>query len=357
MLRFKKHLAVFLLAVGLTVLLGCFNATVNSTENAATRPISQRPTELATPRFSAPIDCRLGQDCFILLYPDRDPTPASVDFGCGRQTYDGHKGTDFAIPDERTMAEGVAVIASAPGKVLRVRDGVPDRRLQDQTDQAAVEGIECGNGVVIDHSMIENGAGWQTQYCHLRNGSVVVEPGDVVEAGTVLGMVGASGKASFPHVHLSVRYQGEVVDPFVGPNAAEGCNVSRNSLWDQPLAYIPTGLIRAGFSTVAPNMDQLWQGEFTETVFPLQSPALLFWVQAYGVLQGDQVEYKLFDPQGQALVEHQEQLKSPSKTWIGYVGKKNNPQRPLSPGTWRGEYRLIRAGKVLINVDREVQLQ
>ena len=75
------------------------------------------------------------------------------------------------------------------------------------------------------------------------------------------------------------------------------------------------------------------------------------------LLQGDQVEYKLFDPQGQAVVEHQEQLKSSTKTWIGYVGKKNNPQRPLSSGTWLGEYRLIRGGKVLINVEREVELQ
>ena len=57
------------------------------------------------------------------MYSDRDPSPKAVDFGCGRQTYDGHKGTDFAIPDEKIMAKGVAVKAVAAGKVLRVRDG------------------------------------------------------------------------------------------------------------------------------------------------------------------------------------------------------------------------------------------
>jgi len=351
-LRFKKYLALFCLILGLTVVFNVLNPQRGLTVE------TWLAQTIPSPRFSPPIQCTLGEDCFILLYPDRDPSPAAVDFGCGRQTYDTHSGTDFAIPDERTMAEGVPVLAAAEGKVLRVRDGVEDRRVQDQTDRDAVEGSECGNGVVIDHSIASDGVGWETQYCHLRNGSIEVQPGDIVQTGSVLGMVGASGLASFPHVHLSVRYQGEVVDPFVGPNAASGCNVRQNSLWDRPLPYTPTGLIRAGFATVAPNIDQLWDGEFSETIFSTEEdPALLFWIQAYGTLSGDRVEYQLFDPRGRAVVEHQEQLNSSSRTWLGYVGKRNNPQQPLIPGTWRGEYRLIRDGKILIEVERDAELQ
>ncbi|NJK40118.1 MAG: M23 family metallopeptidase, partial [Oscillatoriales cyanobacterium SM2_3_0] len=219
-----------------------------------------------------------------------------------------------------------------------------------------VEGVECGNGIVIDHSSMPDGAGWETQYCHLRNGTVVVKPGEVVERGTVLGMVGASGAASFPHVHLSLRYQGQVVDPFVGPEAAAGCQVDPMAVWDQSLPYTPTGLIRAGFSPVPPTMEQLWDGEFKETALAQTIPNLLFWVQAYGVLQGDRVEYKLFDPSGAIAVDNQEVLKSPSRTWLGYVGKKNNPQRPLVLGQWRGEYRLVRDGKMLLEVKRALQL-
>ena len=103
------------------------------------------------------------------------PFRSVVDFGCGRQTYDGHKGTDFAIPDEQAMARGVNVLAAQGGTVLRVRDGVVDRRIQTEADKKTVEGTECGNGVVIDHSSIPNGAGWETQYCHLRQGSVQVK--------------------------------------------------------------------------------------------------------------------------------------------------------------------------------------
>ena len=62
----------------------------------------------------------------------------------------------------------------------------------------------CGNGVVIRHA-----DGWETQYCHLRRGSVQVAEGDRVEAGEPLGLVGMSGEANFPHVHLSVRRDGD----------------------------------------------------------------------------------------------------------------------------------------------------
>ncbi|MEL7034949.1 MAG: M23 family metallopeptidase [Cyanobacteria bacterium J06592_8] len=350
-LNLKKYLILFCVIFGFTIIVNSLNPQLGLTVETW---IAQR---IPSPRFSPPILCSLGEDCFILLYPDRDPSPDAVDFGCGRQTYDGHKGTDFAIPDERTMAEGVPVLAAAPGKVLRVRDGVADRRVQDQFDRSAVRGSECGNGVVIDHSTFSEGVGWETQYCHLRNGSIEVQPGDFVETGSFLGLVGTSGLASFPHVHLNVRYQGEVIDPFVGPNAESGCDVAQNSLWDRPLPYIPTGVIRAGFATVAPDMDQLWEGEFAETVFYRDDPALLFWVQAYGTLAGDRIEYRLLDPGGRAVVERQEELSTPSRSWLGYIGKKNNPQRPLIPGTWRGEYRLIRDRKVLINIIREAYLE
>ncbi len=316
------------------------------TANANT-PIAQVPNN---PKFAIPIECKLDKDCFILLYSDRDPSPKAVDFGCGRQTYDGHKGTDFAISDEKIMAKGVPVEAVAPGKVLRERDGIPDRRVKNQADRDAVKNIECGNGMVIDH-----GNGWETQYCHLRNGSVVVKPGTVVKAGTELGMVGESGLASFPHVHLSIRYQGEIVDPFVGANAKSGCNTARNSIWQQPLSYKPTGIIRSGFAATAPTMDDLWSGKFYDTVLPGNSAALIFWVQIYGVLSGDKEHYQLFAPNGERVIDNKKEIKSAKKTWMGYVGKRNNSQF-LAKGKWRGEYSLTRGNKVLVNVRKDVQL-
>lgn len=349
----KYFITTTLVVFLLTILLGC----IGSKQQASTEELpSVQATAIASSsnslKLTLPIDCTLGKDCYIMHYLDRDPSPAEVDFGCGRQTYDGHNGTDFGIPDERAMATGVAVKAVAAGKVLRIRDGVPDRRVADQTDKSKVSGIECGNGVVIDH-----GNGWQTQYCHLRNGSIAVKPDTSVAADTVLGMVGESGLASFPHVHLTVRYQDKVVDPFVGTDTASGCRVARQPLWAQPLDYVPTGLIRSGFATQPPNMAAIWEGRFFETELPVNSPALVFWVQAFGVLQGDEEQFRLIAPDGKPFLERKQQLKSPNRAWFSYVGKRASGNSPLMPGVWRGEYRLVRNGKVLIDVNREVQLR
>ncbi|HLO51105.1 MAG TPA: M23 family metallopeptidase [Kamptonema sp.] len=362
----KKYISKFLLAIALVILSSCFGKAISTTANSPQPEVTavrspqtselnaQKPNTSSqeTQKFAPPIGCTLGKDCYIFHYVDRDPSPAAVDFGCGRQTYDAHDGTDFGIPDEKAMAKGVPVKAAAAGKVLRVRDGVQDRRVQDQTTKDQVKSIECGNGMVIDH-----GNGWETQYCHLRQGSVAVKPGNQVEKGTVLGMVGESGLASFPHVHLTIRYQGKTVDPFVGPSTQSGCQVAKNPLWDRPLDYVPTGLIRAGFSTQVPEMNDVWQGKFAETTLAVNSPAILFWVQAFGVLQGDREYYKLLAPNGQVIGENTNEIKSSNRAWISYVGKKNRGNSTLTPGIWRAEYQLKRGDKVLIDLKRQVELR
>ena len=63
-----------------------------------------------------------------------------------------------------------------------------------------------GNVVYLDH-----GAGIVTAYLHLSRQSVAV--GDTVNAGDVIGQVGATGRVTGPHLHWIVRYGGVTVDP------------------------------------------------------------------------------------------------------------------------------------------------
>ncbi|MBU2914803.1 peptidoglycan DD-metalloendopeptidase family protein [Reichenbachiella agariperforans] len=53
--------------------------------------------------------------------------------------------------------------------------------------------------------------GLETLYGHLSK--QLVEPGDILKAGDVLGLGGSTGRSSGPHLHFEVRYQGNAIKP------------------------------------------------------------------------------------------------------------------------------------------------
>ena len=143
---------------------------------------------------------------------------------CGPLTHDGNTGTDFAIRDPLANPNGVNVIASAAGTIKALHDGISDIAYTPAR-ASELDGKECGNGIVIAHDQ-----GWETQYCHLKHGSISVKVGDTVQVSDVLGKIGLSGRMQFPHVHVSVRHNGTCIDPFA-PSGRLTCNASADTLW------------------------------------------------------------------------------------------------------------------------------
>ncbi|MGV6813050.1 MAG: M23 family metallopeptidase [Brevirhabdus sp.] len=286
------------------------------------------------PFLAQPIDCTLGDSCFIQNYVDRDPGPDVRDFACGGLSYDGHKGTDFALLSLAAMEHGVAVLAAAPGTVVALRDGEPDAGLE-----GATEGKECGNGVVISH-----GDGWQTQYCHLKRGSVAVFKGQRVAAGTVLGDVGLSGRTQFPHLHLSLRRDGDVVDPF-DTSPAETCATENPSLWVDPPQYRAGGLIDAGFSASVPAFDAIKTGHAAQPVLPEQSAAIVLWGYAFGGRAGDEMRFQITGPEG-SFLNTRVRLEKAQAQLFRAVGRKLNDDNRVT-GRYTGTVELIREGRVI----------
>jgi murein DD-endopeptidase MepM/ murein hydrolase activator NlpD len=99
----------------------------------------------------------------------------------------GHHGIDFAA---RT---GTPVLASADGKVVGSADIDPD-------------GAKYGKTIRVVHAN-----GLESVYAHLDRR--VVAAGDTVRAGQVIGLSGATGKVTGPHLHFEVRQAGQAVNP------------------------------------------------------------------------------------------------------------------------------------------------
>ncbi|MGB8010512.1 MAG: M23 family metallopeptidase [Terriglobales bacterium] len=96
-----------------------------------------------------------------------------------------HQGLDFRVP------AGTPVAAVNRGRVILARPLFFE-----------------GNCVVIDH-----GQGLLTLYLHLSKFNV--KEGDDVEKGQPLGLSGGTGRATGPHLHLAVRWQGVYLNPQV----------------------------------------------------------------------------------------------------------------------------------------------
>jgi murein DD-endopeptidase MepM/ murein hydrolase activator NlpD len=96
-----------------------------------------------------------------------------------------HQGLDFRVPS------GTSVVAVNSGHVILARPLFFE-----------------GNCVVIDH-----GQGLLTLYLHLSKFSV--KEGDDVSKGQPIGLSGGTGRATGPHLHLAVRWQGVYLNPQV----------------------------------------------------------------------------------------------------------------------------------------------
>jgi len=150
-------------------------------------PAEMARIERETPRIRQALDRFTDQPGVAVAFRLPVSAPESSPFGL-RRWFNGeerrpHAGLDLAA------AAGTPIGAPAPGIVIDVG-----------------EFYFNGNTVFIDH-----GQGLVTMYNHLSRIDAV--PGQRVEAGTVIGAVGATGRVTAAHLHFGVTLNGTSVDP------------------------------------------------------------------------------------------------------------------------------------------------
>jgi murein DD-endopeptidase MepM/ murein hydrolase activator NlpD len=104
---------------------------------------------------------------------------------------------------------GETVRAAGSGTIVWAADGL---RVEGGIFQNT---YSYGNVVVIQHDFGYRGQALFTLYAHLS--AVLVTPGQPVNAGDVIGLVGDSGRVSGPHVHFEVRLGENVYGSTINP--------------------------------------------------------------------------------------------------------------------------------------------
>jgi murein DD-endopeptidase MepM/ murein hydrolase activator NlpD len=150
---------------------------------AAARARIAREAQLIADILAASVAERLWRPPFVRPVPDS----ANSRFG-SRSVFNGeprnpHGGADFMSP------AGRPVRAPAAGRVVLAQDL-----------------YYSGKSVILDH-----GLGVFSQLLHLSRIDVAV--GQTIESGTVIGLVGATGRVTGPHLHWGLRVGGARVDP------------------------------------------------------------------------------------------------------------------------------------------------
>ncbi len=137
------------------------------------------------------------------------------------------------ISDKEQMLACIPAIQPIPNKKLNHRPYGYGPRIDpvyktpafhQGMDFSAPTGTEIyatGNGIVVDSKYsaggfgkkidIDHGYSYLTRYAHLNK--IIVQVGDSVKRGQVIGYVGNTGKSTGPHLHYEVHYKGRTVNP------------------------------------------------------------------------------------------------------------------------------------------------
>jgi murein DD-endopeptidase MepM/ murein hydrolase activator NlpD len=189
---------------------GKYDLKINSNGSSLRRQVKVTKKAYRTQRLKMPKDMvelspenearaeREGQK-MAAIWPNQTERLWSGNFINPRE---GKIGTEFGV--KRLMNDipknphtGVDVVAEEGEEVH-----APNNAIVALVD----EQFFSGNSVILDH-----GQGIYTMFFHLSK--VLVQPGQQVKKGDVIGLVGATGRASGAHLHWGVRVQGARVDP------------------------------------------------------------------------------------------------------------------------------------------------
>lgn len=227
----------------------------------------------------------------VSAFVDHNPASGQVlDYSGGARTYDGHRGTDYALWPfswNKVDAGEVDVIAAVAGTIVAKADATPADH-------------NCGSGSSDPWNYIAllHSDGRMTIYGHMRYQSLTHKVvGESVIQGEYLGKVASSGNSSGPHLHFEVRYgsfsNAEWVDPYSGVNSQP------ESLWISQLPYRDSAINKLSTHFSPPSTPDPCQPGIPNLQDAYTTPARIYFYAFYRDYQSALVtQLKIYRPDG-----------------------------------------------------------
>ena len=223
-------------------------------------PVSIDVTSPRQPYAFFPQGGNVYDDLYLQNFYDLNADPGAVlDWSGTNFALDGETGQDAILRSFAEQDKGVPVFAALDGTVSAAV-------YSDPNDHSTASNSAPGNYVILNH-----GAGQQTGYFSLAYADpgnpdsryTPLQVGQLVKAGTQIGLVASSGNSTGPHLHFQSSLNAATYEPFAGP-ARPGPSwwVSQPSIRRD--LYLDVFNVDAGnVSNPAPSSDLPRQGAFT----------------------------------------------------------------------------------------------
>lgn len=212
----KRHVWYGLAGVDVETTAGSYKLELQATMpdgrvTTIVREIQVRPSAYKTVRLSVP-DRFVQPDPESLKKIEADKELKKKAFA--HETPEPEWSGSFHSPIDSTVSEAFGVRRTFNGKLASIHRGLDYHAKPGTPILAANAGTVVlagdlfyeGNCVIIDH-----GQQFMTLYMHLSH--IHVTEGEKVKEGQELGLSGATGRATGPHLHVAVRWQGAYLDP------------------------------------------------------------------------------------------------------------------------------------------------
>ena len=162
------------------------------------------------------------------------------------------------------------------------------------------------------------------------------------------------GRTAFPYVHLSLRKDGQLIDPIngqaVGQAVGKGCGLEGKTLFKDTskIRYHRSRLYAAGFAPSVPTGSAIKTDAASPPVIARDARAVVFWAAVFGAAKGSRLQLTIFAPDGKPFTTREIAITRNQARRMGVYRAQAKGRTPMAvwPLSWAWQNYSLRQPRV-----------